>query len=111
MELTAVLRALEALPGEDVLVRADSQYVVRCFTERWYERWRRNGFRNAKGDPVANQDLWEALLALALAPGRSVAFEWVRGHAGDPANELVNDLAQRAARAEEAAGRRQADGG
>lgn len=98
MELTAVIRALEADPAMLVLVRSDSQYVVRCFQERWWSRWRSNGFRNAKGEPVANRDLWEVLLRLVLDEGRSVRFEWVRGHAGDPGNEEVDRLAQAAAR-------------
>ncbi|ACU53664.1 ribonuclease H [Acidimicrobium ferrooxidans DSM 10331] len=99
MELTAVLRALEADPAPLVLVRSDSQYVVRCFQERWWARWRQNGFRNAKGQPVSNRDLWELVLRLVLDEGRSVRFEWVRGHAGDPGNEEVDRLAQAAARA------------
>jgi len=98
MELTAVVRALSAVRTGEVVVRSDSQYVVRCFRESWYARWRANGFRNAKGDPVANRDLWEELLALVLDGARAVTFEWVRGHAGDPANEEVDRLAQLSAR-------------
>lgn len=99
MEVTAVLRALESLRGS-VLVVSDSTYVVNCFRDRWWEGWRRRGWRNAAGQPVANRDLWEPLLELALEGGRPVRFGWVRGHAGDAMNERVDLLATQAAAAQ-----------
>jgi ribonuclease HI len=96
MEITAVVKALEALEGP-VLVMSDSTYVVNCFRDRWYEGWRRRGWRNSAGKPVANQDLWEPLLALALDPGRPVRFGWVKGHSGDTMNDRVDLLATEAA--------------
>jgi len=96
MEITAVLRALEASSGP-VLIMSDSTYVVNCFRDRWYEGWKRRGWRNAAGKPVANRDLWEPLLALALDPGRSVRFGWVKGHSGDAMNDRVDLLATEAA--------------
>ena len=96
MEMTAVLRALEALPGP-VHVISDSTYVVNCFRNRWWVGWKRRGWRNAQGKPVANQDLWHVLLDLALDPSRPVTFEWVKGHSGDRMNEVVDLLATRAA--------------
>jgi len=96
MEMTAVLRALEALPGP-VHVISDSTYVVNCFRNRWWVGWKRRGWRNASGKPVANQDLWNGLLDLALDPSRPVTFEWVKGHSGDRMNEVVDLLATRAA--------------
>lgn len=99
MEITAVLRALHALAGP-LLVVSDSTYVVNCFRDRWWEGWRRRGWRNTAGKPVANRDLWEPLLAAAVDDGRSVRFSWVRGHAGDPMNERVDQLATEAAAAQ-----------
>lgn len=96
MEMTAVTRALEALPG-DLLVMSDSTYVVNCFRQGWWTGWKRRGWRNAQGKPVANRDLWEVLLPLALESGRPVAFQWVKGHSGDPMNDLVDLMATRAA--------------
>lgn len=96
MEITAVLRALEAVAGP-VLIVSDSTYVVNCFRDRWWEGWRRRGWRNASGQPVANRDLWEPLLVAALDGPRPVRFSWVRGHAGDPMNERVDRLATEAA--------------
>ncbi len=99
MEIMAVVRALEALPGQ-VHVVSDSTYVVNCFRQKWWVGWRRRGWRNAQGKPVANRDLWEQLLALAVDGDRAVTFAWVRGHSGDPMNELVDELATTAAAAQ-----------
>ena len=96
MEITAVLRALQAITG-DVYVMSDSTYVVNCFRDRWWEGWLRRGWRNSSGKPVANRDLWEPLLALALDGKRSVSFSWVKGHSGDEMNDLVDLLAVEAA--------------
>jgi ribonuclease HI len=99
MEVTAVVKALQTLAGP-VHVVSDSTYVVSCFTQRWWEGWRRRGWRNSQGKPVANRDLWELLLGLALDPGRQVTFEWVKGHSGDRMNDLVDAMATQAAAAQ-----------
>jgi len=100
MEVTAVVRALSALlPGArgGLLVRSDSAYVVNCFLQRWWAGWQRRNWRNSQGKPVANRDLWEQLLPLALDPNVSVRFEWVKGHSGDHWNDVVDELATTAA--------------
>lgn len=100
MEITAALEALRSLvPGgpDGVLVRSDSTYVVNCFRDRWWAGWQRRGWRNSQGKPVANRDLWEPLLELALGASVPVRFEWVKGHAGDHWNEVVDGLATTAA--------------
>lgn len=94
MELTAALEAITALDG-DLEIVSDSTYVVNCFKNRWWQGWERRNWRNAKGEPVANQDLWRPLVEAALR--RSVAFSWVKGHSGDPMNDLVDRLAVQAA--------------
>ena len=99
MEVTAVVRALETLSGP-VHVMSDSTYVVNCFRQRWWEGWLRRGWLNSQKKPVANRDLWERLLALALDPDRPVSFGWVKGHSGDPMNDLVDLLATTAAAAQ-----------
>lgn len=96
MEVTAVLRAVEALDGP-LWVMSDSTYVVNCFRDRWWEGWRRRGWRNTAGKPVANRELWEPLVALVVEGERPVAFGWVKGHSGDAMNDLVDELATTAA--------------
>lgn len=99
MELTAVLRALAAFPNGRVLVVSDSTYVVNCFRQRWWAGWRARGWRNSQGKPVANQDLWQPLVALVVdeRPG-AVELEWVKGHGTDVGNILADRLATEAAR-------------
>ena len=95
MELTAALEALRAVgAGRRVRLHSDSAYVVSCFRDKWYERWEQNGWRGADKKPVTNRDLWEALLAEAR--GRDVEWVKVQGHAGDPLNERVDELARKA---------------
>lgn len=91
MELFAVLDAVRALGDRPLHVHSDSTYVVNCFRDGWWVRWRRNGWRNAKKQPVANADLWEPLVD-AVEAG-DVVFTWVKGHSGDPMNDLVDRLA------------------
>ena len=65
MEIAAALEAVKALlPEGPVHIISDSTYVVNCFRDRWYASWQRNGWRNAKKQPVANRDLWEPLIEL-----------------------------------------------
>ena len=77
---------------------SDSTYVVNCFRQKWWVGWKRRGWRNSQGKPVANRDLWEQLLDLALDPKRRVTFQWVKGHSGDPMNDWVDQLATGAGR-------------
>src|SRR5215475_440903 len=66
MELRGPLEALSSFPGRRIVsVYSDSAYVVNCFRDKWYERWRQNGWRNAQKKPLENRDLWEALITLA----------------------------------------------
>ncbi len=96
MELQAALDALRELDGP-VIVVSDSAYVVNCFRDRWYEGWKRRGWRNANKKPVANRDLWEPLIELYLSRPGAVSFRWVKGHSGDEWNEIVDRLAFAAA--------------
>jgi ribonuclease HI len=94
MELTAVIRALEALKRPvEARVYTDSEYVRRGITE-WLPAWKARGWRTAGKKPVKNQDLWERLEE-ASAPHR-IEWHWVPGHAGVPDNERVDRLANEA---------------
>ncbi len=92
MEIRAVLEALRALPGRVVVV-SDSTYVVNCFRDRWWEGWLRKGWINSQRKPVANRDLWEPLIDAGPLREADVSFRWVKGHSGDPMNDLVDQLA------------------
>lgn len=98
MELLAAVKALEALDGrpQRVTLVSDSAYMVNCFRDRWYERWQRNGWVNAKKQPVQNRDLWERLVALAAR--YNVRFVKTKGHADDELNNRADALARQAVR-------------
>ena len=91
MELTAVIRALEALkrPIEGAIY-TDSQYVRQGVLE-WLPNWKARGWKTADRKPVKNQDLWQTLDA--LVPRHDLEWHWVRGHSGNPGNERVDQLA------------------
>jgi len=94
MEMTAVLRGLQALRGpSDVTIVTDSRYLLDGMT-KWLPGWQRNGWRTASKQPVKNADLWMAL-AEAARPHR-IAWHWVKGHAGHPMNERADQLANAA---------------
>ena len=92
MELTGLLEGLRALKRPcQVRVVTDSQYLRKAFTDAWILRWLRGGWKTAGGDPVKNQDLWEALIVQARI--HALTFVWVRGHTGHAENERVDELA------------------
>ena len=91
MEIQAALEAVRALPGPLVVV-SDSTYVVNCFRDGWWRGWLARGWTNSQRKPVANRDLWEPLVQLVNERG-DVTFRWVKGHSGDPMNDLVDRLA------------------
>jgi ribonuclease HI len=99
MELSAALEAVRAIEGQ-VEVVSDSTYVVNCFKDRWWEGWRRRGWRSSKGTPVANRDIWEELISVVVDDRPDeIRFRWVKGHADDGMNNFVDSLANGAARA------------
>jgi ribonuclease HI len=80
MELMGLISALEALTkdGQIIHVYSDSSYVINCMQKKWYENWRRNGWKTASKTPVENQDLWERLLE--LTEKHSLKYYRVKGH-------------------------------
>jgi ribonuclease HI len=94
MELTAAAEALEALTRPcTIILHTDSEYLRNGIT-RWTTGWVRRRWRNAAGDPVANIDLWQRILAAAQR--HEIDWRWVRGHSGDEMNERADILATQA---------------
>ena len=93
MELTAEIRALEALKRPSTVeVHTDSQYVQKGISA-WIHNWKRNGWRTSDKKPVKNAELWQQLDTLAQQ--HQVKWLWVKGHAGHPGNERADRLANR----------------
>ncbi|TRW18294.1 ribonuclease HI [Glacieibacterium frigidum] len=94
MELTAAIKALEALTKPcAVTLTTDSNYV-RDGIMKWVHGWQKKGWRTTDGSPVKNVELWKALLAATAR--HQVTWKWVKGHAGDPGNERADALANAA---------------
>lgn len=95
MELSAAVRALQALNQPcEISLYSDSAYLVNAFNQHWLDNWQKNGWKNAKKQPVGNQDLWKELLAAAA--NHKVTWCKVKGHAGDKYNEICDELARNA---------------
>ena len=92
MELNAAIRALEALKQPcRVDLYTDSTYLKNAFEQGWLENWQRKRWKTKGGKPVANQDLWQALLK--LEGQHEGNWRWVKGHAGHPENDRADELA------------------
>ncbi len=94
MELTAVIRALEALkrPGLQIHVYSDSRYVLSGI-EEWLPAWKARSWKISSRKPVLNQDLWQQLDRLNQQ--HQVVWHWVKGHSGNAGNEKADELANR----------------
>jgi ribonuclease HI len=93
-ELQAIRLALADTGSRPLLVIADSRYAIDCLT-RFCFAWERNGWLTAAGKPVANQELIREIRTLMR--GRSIRFDWTKGHAGHLLNDRVDSLARDAA--------------
>ncbi|MDE2410425.1 MAG: ribonuclease HI [Sphingomonadales bacterium] len=95
MEMTAAIRALNALTEPcEVVLHTDSRYVIDGIT-KWVHGWKKKGWVNASRQPVRNADLWHDLIEAAKR--HKIEWVWVKGHDGHPENERVDKLASDAA--------------
>lgn len=92
MELTAAIKALEALKRPmSVTLYTDSQYLRQGITQ-WLAGWKRKNWTTSTKQPVKNEDLWRELDQLAAT--HTIDWRWVKGHAGHPENERADELAR-----------------
>ncbi|MFK0385195.1 ribonuclease H [Agrobacterium sp. NPDC090273] len=93
MEMTAVASALGCLQAGEplpVIVRPDLKLIYDAMT-KWVPGWIANGWRKGDGKSVSNCDLWKQIIT--VAEGKTIIWDWVKGHAGGPRNEEVDHLA------------------
>ena len=92
MELTAVIKALQALKEPcTVELYSDSMYVIDALQKGWAVGWRKRGWIKSDKTPALNPDLREELLG--LVERHDVRFHWVKGHASNPKNNRCDELA------------------
>ena len=97
MELTAVIMALQYIINnskekEKNIIYTDSAYIYNCINQKWYIKWRQNGWITSKKTPVENRGLWEKLLTF-YEKCDIINIEKVKGHSGDEYNEKADKLA------------------
>ena len=92
MELTAVIRGLEALREPcAVELWSDSRYVIDGLSKGWAVGWRARGWVKSDKKPALNPDLWARLLELAEI--HTLTYHWVKGHAENEHNNRCDQLA------------------
>ena len=93
MELMAAIKALNALTANGTVeLYTDSKYVMDGINE-WMPNWKKRGWKTAAKKPVKNQDLWQHLDEAVNR--HEVRWYWVKGHAGNPGNEMADELANK----------------
>lgn len=89
----------ELAQNRTIEIYSDSAYVVNCINDGWYKKWQVNGWLNSQRKPVANQPLWEKLIA--LLPYADFKFIKVKGHDGNEYNEIADELARKGVQLQE----------
>lgn len=90
MELTAAIKALEAVPEGEMIVYTDSEYVSKGMTN-WILGWQKKGWKTASRKSVLNQDLWQKLLE--TSQNKKIEWKYVAGHSGVPLNDRADEIA------------------
>lgn len=96
MELTALLEAFKYLDNNNfhsAVIRSDSEYVINPLNKGWIHKWHKDGYKDK-----ANSDIWKQIYPLHLKFRGLVTIEWVKGHSTDEQNNLVDKLANGAAK-------------
>ena len=92
MELLAPIKAIQKFKKKsEISIFTDSTYVRDGITI-WIKQWEKNGWKTTSKKPVKNKELWKKLKNLSSK--HSIKWIWVKGHAQDKYNNLVDELAQ-----------------
>ena len=96
MELLAPIKALSNFnKKKSFIIFTDSIYVKEGIT-KWIKNWKKNNWKTSKKKPVKNQKLWKKLDELVKF--HDVKWEWIKGHSTNIYNNLVDELARKAAK-------------
>lgn len=96
MELTGMIEALKLIKSNNIPIEvySDSAYIVNCINQKWYIKWKNNGWKNSKKEPVKNKELWEILINL-IESFENIRIIKVKGHDGVELNERADELANK----------------
>ena len=95
MELMAAIKALVFFSKKQkIRIYTDSNYVKEGITN-WIKIWEKNNWKTANKKKVKNIELWIKLNTLSNI--HDIEWKWVKAHAGDPMNNMVDKLARKAA--------------
>ena len=95
MELRAVIEAITECRKRGIIemtVYTDSMYVMKGITE-WIKNWKKNDWKTATRKPVKNKELW---VELDSVKDENVKIEWVKAHANNKYNNMVDEIARSA---------------
>ena len=93
MELTAAIKALEALKKKTTLtVVTDSKYLRDGMT-MWLDNWIKNNWKSSQNKEIKNKDLWQKIYTLSQR--HKISWHWVKGHNVHPENERADNLARK----------------
>ena len=93
MELSAAIEGLSTLKEPcNVELFTDSRYVMDGITQ-WIQNWKKNNWKTSSKKEVKNKELWQKLDQLMSY--HQVKWNWVKGHSGDPGNEVADLLANK----------------
>lgn len=91
MEITAAINAIKSLKiKSNVVIHTDSKYLMNGIND-WINNWKNNNWKTSTKKDVKNVDLWKAIDDLSSE--HSIKWNWVKGHSGNPGNEMADDLA------------------
>lgn len=92
-ELTAILRCIEILnenyelfSEKEVILVTDSMYSINCIT-KWSKNWKKNGWKNAKGEPIKNKELIMEIVELYEKIDNPPKFQHVFSHTKEPSEK------------------------
>jgi ribonuclease HI len=92
MEGYAVMAALKHAAGQPCQIYTDSEFWINVIT-KWSLGWEAKGWKKS-GGPIKNLDIVQEVCPLYRSSKAELV--WVRGHVGDPGNELADEWANKA---------------
>lgn len=92
MEMMAVITAITTITKSNtsMTIVSDSKYVINGIT-KWVKSWKAKGWKREEGE-IKNLDLWKQLDR--LNSNHNITWRWVKGHANNELNNMVDRLAQ-----------------